>query len=245
MPIATPAAPHAIAATRPRPSVKPPAAMTGMSTASTTCGSSSDVGTVPVWPPPSAPCAMTASTPHSATFSACRRAPIVGIVTKPASLSRAIVSCDGAWAKLATRTPSRMSSAMRSLMSGWSARRFTPKGFGVRCLTSRIAVCSCGYVIVADAMIPKPPAALVAAVNRAPATHPMPVWMIGYSTPKSSHARVCSAPSVMHAPLSRVHRRDRSPRATIAVRRRSARVCPGHRRAPPSRSRSPRPLRQG
>ena len=44
MPIATPAAPYASAATRPRPSKKPPAAITGMSTASTTCGSSSVVG---------------------------------------------------------------------------------------------------------------------------------------------------------------------------------------------------------
>ena len=54
-----------------------------MSTASATWGSSSDVGTVPVWPPPSAPWAMTASTPHAATFSAWRRAPTVGITTTP------------------------------------------------------------------------------------------------------------------------------------------------------------------
>ena len=44
MPIATPAAPYASAATRPRPSKNPPAAITGMSTASTTCGRSSVVG---------------------------------------------------------------------------------------------------------------------------------------------------------------------------------------------------------
>ena len=50
--------------------------------------------------------------------------------------------------------------------------------------------------MVAEARIPRPPAALVAAVSRAPATHPMPVCMIGYSTPNSSQARVCSAASV-------------------------------------------------
>ena len=62
------------AATNPRPSWNPPAASTGMSTASHTCESRRLVGTVPVWPPPSAPCAITASTPQAATFSAWRRA---------------------------------------------------------------------------------------------------------------------------------------------------------------------------
>ena len=36
---------------------------------------------MPVWPPPSPPWAMTASTPISSTFSAWRRAPTVGITT--------------------------------------------------------------------------------------------------------------------------------------------------------------------
>ncbi len=116
--MAMPLAPHASAATRPRPSVNPPAPSTGMSTASTTWGSSSDVGTLPVWPPPSAPWAMTASTPHSATFSAWRRAPTVGMVTMPASLSLATMSRLGAWANDATLTFSLMSRSMRSPMSG-------------------------------------------------------------------------------------------------------------------------------
>ncbi len=140
MPIAMPAAPQASAATSPRPSWNPPAPITGIDTVSTTWGSSSEVGTEPVCPPPSAPCAITASTPHSATFSAWRLAPIVGTVSTPLSLSRAIVSRDGAWANDATRTPSAMSKSMRSPMSGWSARRFTPKGLpGARCFTSRTA----------------------------------------------------------------------------------------------------------
>ena len=77
--------------------------MTGMSTASTTCGSSSDVGTGPVWPPPSPPCTITASAPQAATFSACRRAPTDGTTATPASLSRAIRSGFGASANEATR----------------------------------------------------------------------------------------------------------------------------------------------
>jgi hypothetical protein len=177
--MATPAAPQASAATTPRPSVNPPAASTGMSTASTTSGRRSDVGITPVWPPPSAPWAMTASTPHAATFSAWRGAPTVGMVTTPASFSVFTTCSPGAWAKLATRTPSRMMSAMRCSTSSWSARRFTPKGWSVRDFTSCTAATSWSYVIVADARMPRPPAALVADVNRAPATHPMPVCTIG------------------------------------------------------------------
>ena len=45
--------------------------------------------------------------------------------------------------------------------------------------------------------MPSPPAALVADVSRAPATQPIPVCTIGYSTPNSSHARVRSA--ALHA----------------------------------------------
>ena len=63
-----------------------------MSTASSTVGSSSVVGTLPVWPPPSPPWIITASAPQPATFSACRAAPTDGITTMPASLSFAIRS---------------------------------------------------------------------------------------------------------------------------------------------------------
>ena len=63
VPMAMPSAPQARAAARPRPSWNPPAAITGTSTASSTWGSSSDVGTAPVWPPPSRPWHSTASTP--------------------------------------------------------------------------------------------------------------------------------------------------------------------------------------
>ena len=62
---------------------------------------------MPVWPPPSPPWAITASTPISSTFSAWRRAPTVGITTTPASWQRATASLVGAPAKLTSRTPSR------------------------------------------------------------------------------------------------------------------------------------------
>ena len=128
MPIAMPAAPYASAATRPRPSKYPPAAITGMSTASTTWGISRLVGTEPVCPPPSPPVAITASMPQAATFSACRRAPTDAMVITPASRSRAISSGFGASAKDATGTRSAMIISIRSPASPASARRFTPNG---------------------------------------------------------------------------------------------------------------------
>src|SRR5205814_1738252 len=64
-------------------------------------------------------------------------------------------------------------------------------------LTAWIASRSCVRLMVADARMPRPPAALVADVSRAPATHPIPVCTIGTSQPKSSVTRVCSAGCVM------------------------------------------------
>ena len=135
-------APYTSAATRPRPSKKPPAAITGTRpcTASTTCGSRMVVGTEPVWPPPSPPCTSTASTPHSSTFSAWRLAPIDGTTSTPPSCSCPINASLGAWAKLATFTCSSISSLMRSPMSAASARRFTPNGLVVRCFTCAMAL---------------------------------------------------------------------------------------------------------
>ncbi len=179
VPIATPAAPYASAATRPRPSKKPPAATTGIRTASTTCGSSTLVATSPVCPPPSPPCTSTASAPHAATFSACRRAPTDGITTTPAAFSSAISSREGARAKEATRTPSSSRIRTRSGASPASARRFTPNGAPVRDRTSRIASRSWSSVIVAEARMPRAPAFAAAETRRGPATQPIPVCTTG------------------------------------------------------------------
>ncbi len=97
------------------------------------------MGTAPVWPPPSPPWTSTASTPHSATFSAWRLAPMDGTTTTPASLSLAIRSWFGARAKEPTFTPLSISRSMRRAASGASARRLTPKGASVAALTSSMA----------------------------------------------------------------------------------------------------------
>ncbi len=122
---------------------------------------------------------MTASTPHAATFSACRFAPIDGTTTSPASLHRLIRSCFGANANDATRTPSRASRSIRWAASGASARRFTPNGCVVRDFVSAIAFSSSSYDIVALARMPSPPAFAVAEVRRGPDTQPMPVCTTG------------------------------------------------------------------
>src|SRR5256714_755448 len=139
---------------------------------------------------------MTASTPHAATYSACRRAPSDGTTTTPASFSFPISSRFGASANEATRTPSLIRRPTRSAASPASARRFTPNGASVRSFTSRIAAASSSYDIVAEARIPSAPARAVAVTRWGPATQPIPVWTIGCRTPTRSVQRVrirCSA----------------------------------------------------
>ena len=94
VPIRMPAAPSASAATRPRPSAMPPAAMTGTETASTICGMramlpmapvSGDAGLAKVarCPPASLPWATTASQPRATTVRASSAVAIIAITAMP------------------------------------------------------------------------------------------------------------------------------------------------------------------
>src|SRR3984957_16814592 len=186
VPIATPAAPYDNAAASPRPSKKPPAAITGMLTASRTEGSSSVVAIGPVCPPPSPPWTITASAPQEATLRACLARPTDGMTTEPASFSLLINSCLGANANDATLTPSRIIRSTRSPASPASARMLTPNGLSGAAWTFPIATASSSSVMVAEARIPSPPALEVAATRRAPATQPIPVCTTGCSMPISS-----------------------------------------------------------
>jgi hypothetical protein len=67
--------------------LKPPAAITGILTASAQAEISSELGIVPVWPPPSPPCTTTASAPNCSAFCTWRGAPQVGMQSTPASFS--------------------------------------------------------------------------------------------------------------------------------------------------------------
>ena len=166
-----------------------------MSTASTTCGSSSVVGTEPVWPPPSPPCTITASTPHAATFSAWRRAPIVGMTTTPASLQLLDQSPRRAPARSdATCTPSR-DQQRRCARRRRAGRRAGSRRTACRCAPSpRRSPCASWSKRHRAPSEDAEPAGrrLVAAVSRAPATQPMPVCTIGYSHAEAARTSGCA-----------------------------------------------------
>ena len=130
------------------------------------------------------------------------RAPTDGITITPASLRRLIMACLGASANEATRTPWAIISSIRSAASGASARRLTPNGSSVRSRTAATAARSASSVIVAEPMMPRPPAREVAAASRAPATNPIPVCTIGYRMPVSSVSlvRIGGPPVITPAP---------------------------------------------
>ena len=139
------------------------------------------------------------------------------------------MSCLGASANDATRTPAPIISSIRSAASGASARRFTPNGASVRCLTAVTAVRSASIVIVAEPMMPRPPAAEVAAASRAPATKPIPVCTIGYRMPVSSVSRVRigsrHAASVIASSWSRRASGSRCSRISVSSAAVGSRVC--------------------
>ncbi len=85
----TPCAPRAIAAATWRPVPMPPAPSTGVGcSASTTCGTSTIVAMVPVWPPASPPCAMTRSTPIACDRFACSTVPARAATFTPRECAR-------------------------------------------------------------------------------------------------------------------------------------------------------------
>ena len=205
--MATPAAPYASAATSPRPSWKPPAPSTGMSSAHRVA-------------PPGAAAARSGTRAGVAAALAALGddgvdAPLEHLLGVAAGADRRAststpASCSRRDRVLGRRpgetrprrTPSPTTNAMRSSRSGWSARKLTPNGLSVRVLdlAHRLLRAVAG-VIVTAARIPRPPAALVAAVRRAPDTQPMPVCTIGCSTPSQFAERWC-AQRVVHAGLS-------------------------------------------
>ena len=190
-----------------------------MPTAAVTWGSRIEVGTRPVCPPPSLPCATTAPAPSAATFSACRLAPTDGMTTRPASVSSRMTASFGASPNEATRTPCLTSSRARMSRSGASPRRFTPNGAAVSSLVLAIAASVSATVRVAAASTPSPPALHVAAVSSGVDTQPMPVCTIGYLMPSRSQAAVCSA-GWSGAVVAHGTSLSRSPRGSMTSRMR-------------------------
>ena len=137
------------------------------------------VGTLPVWPPPSPPWMVTASTPISTIFCACFTAPTVGMQTMPASRNRLIMALSGPRPKLTARTFSAMMVSTISAAPGWNMWKFTPNGLSVSSRTRRMAGPTSSAGKVAAARKPKAPALQDAATSSGRATQPMAVCTMG------------------------------------------------------------------
>ena len=170
VPICTPWAPSANAARKPRASPMPPAAMTGIFTASTTCGTSGSVATLPTWPPASVPDATTASTPSASMRRACSTVGITDTTLMPAALRRCTTASPGsARPVVTTGMPSAMQvAAQRSVMPGPSGMMLTPKGLAVRARTAAMSARSFWSVPPNVGNTPRPPASLTAATRSTP-----------------------------------------------------------------------------
>ena len=79
----------------------PPAATTGIFTASTTCGTSASVPISPVWPPASVPCAATTSAPACSARTACFTLPVITMIFMPCAFIAA--TCCSGTARPATK----------------------------------------------------------------------------------------------------------------------------------------------
>ena len=115
----------------PRPSAIPPAAITGTSTASTTCGTSGMVVSSPMWPPPSMPSAITASAPARAMRLASATDATTGITLMPALFQPSIYLPGLPAPVVSTSIFSSMASWARSSAFGESSMIFMPSGLSV------------------------------------------------------------------------------------------------------------------
>ena len=146
-----------------------------------------------MWPPPSPPWAITASTPiveHLLGVAA-------GADGRHDEHAGVVAPGDGVVGRRTgeAHEPHALADDERDALGevGLIGAEVDAEGRSVRSRTSRTCWRSWSGVIVTAARIPKPPAALVAAVSRAPETQPIPVCTTGSSHPTSSQNRVRSA----------------------------------------------------
>ena len=138
VPIWTASAPSINAAANPLPSAMPPAAITGICTASTTCGTSVIVVSSPICPPDSFPSATTASAPARSIILAIAALATTGMTFTPASFHIGI-SLPGFPAPVVTTgTPSSTTTCATSGAFGFISITFTPNGRSVSFFASLI-----------------------------------------------------------------------------------------------------------
>jgi len=186
VPMAIPSAPRASAAARPRPSAKPPAAITGIFTASTMLGTRTRLVTSPPWAAASWPVTRRASVPYSSARCAWRRLTTVATTLPPYSWAALTSQSPFPREKLMTGTfSSRRTLALRAA-PGKSSVAFAPKGLSVSLRISRMAARVSSGCRGPVARIPKPPALDTAATMLGTLIQLMPERTIGYRTPNSS-----------------------------------------------------------
>ena len=182
VPICTPSAPSAIAASIALPEPMPPAAINGSEMASRTCGMSAKVvvSSLPLWPPASKPSATTASTPASSHFLANLLLDTTCATFMPASWKRAVYFF-GLPAEVNTIfTPFSMMISMRRSISGYISGMLMPQGLSVAAfILSMCSIRVSGCILPAPSS-PKPPALLTAAAKRQPLHHTIPPAITGY-----------------------------------------------------------------
>ena len=165
VPIWTASAPSMKAAAIPLPSPMPPAAMTGIDTASTTCGTRVMVVASPICPPDSVPSATTASAPpRSISFARATEA-TTGITMIPASFHIFMYFAGFPAPVVTTFTPSSTTTFATSSAYGLINMTLTPNGFFVSAFALRISSRTTSPGAFAPPMRPRPPASETAAAR--------------------------------------------------------------------------------
>ncbi len=170
----TASAPNIKAAAIPRPSPIPPAAITGIDTASTICGKPLIVVNLPICPPASIPSKMTASAPIFSILFAKATEGTTGITLMLCSLKRAMYLAGLPAPVVTTGTCSSQTKSTISSAKGESNIILTPKGCSVNSLTFLISFFTTSFGALPPAIIPNPPAFDTALANEASATQAIP-----------------------------------------------------------------------
>ena len=158
----------------PRPSAIPPAAMTGIFTASATCGTSAIVVVSPIWPPDSHPSATTASAPARSIRLARATEATTGMTRMPAFFHSSIYFSGFPAPVVTTFTPSSATTFATSSAYGLISMMLTPNGLSVSFFASRISFRTHSAGAADAPMRPRPPASETAAARRCSATQAMP-----------------------------------------------------------------------
>ena len=187
VPTCTPWAPKAKAATNWCPLAMPPAAMTGIFTALTICGTKAMVVSSPTWPPDSVPSAMIMSTPKPSMRRAKPTEGTTGMTLTPASLSLATYLAGFPAPVVTTGTCMSATNWANASLCGFISIKLTPKGLSVKDRQVSISTRIWSALRPPVAMMPKPPALLTAAAKAPVAMFAIPPCRIGFSIDKSSH----------------------------------------------------------